>query len=59
VEVLNALLLPLVLVFLVALALRVLPRPYALSGRRLVALVAVIGGVVAVGLLWVGLTLGA
>ena len=58
VEVLNALLLPLVLGFLVVLALRVLPKPFALSPRRRGALFAVSGAVVAVGLLWVTLTLG-
>ena len=58
VEVVNALLLPLVLGFLAALAFRVLPRPFALGRRRRAALAATIGVVVAIGLLWVGLALG-
>lgn len=59
VEVLNALLLPLVLGFLVALALRVLPAGYALGARRRGVLFVVTGGVIAIGLLWVVLALGA
>ncbi|HUJ92784.1 MAG TPA: divalent metal cation transporter [Gaiellaceae bacterium] len=58
VEVVNALLLPLVLGFLAALAFRVLPRQFALNRRRRAALAAAIGGVIAIGLLWVGLALG-
>jgi len=59
VEVVNALLLPLVLGFLIALALRVLPRGDAPSARRRVALFAVVGAVTALGVLWVALALGA
>ena len=58
VEVVNALLLPLVLALLAALALRVLPRPFALGRRRRTALAATVAVVIAIGLLWVGLALG-
>ena len=58
VEILNALLLPLVLVFLVLLAHRALPRPYRLAARQRVAFAAAAGPLVAVALLWVGLALG-
>jgi NRAMP (natural resistance-associated macrophage protein)-like metal ion transporter len=57
VEVLNALLLPLVLGFLVLLAWRVLPRSQV-GLRRRFALAAAVGSVVIVGLLWAGLALG-
>lgn len=56
VEILNALLLPLVLGFLVALAFRVLPRPYAVTGRARLALAGTVAAVVAVGLASVGLS---
>jgi NRAMP (natural resistance-associated macrophage protein)-like metal ion transporter len=59
VEVLNALLVPLVLGLLVALALRVLPKPYALSARRRIALLAVTGVVIVIGLFWAVLALTA
>jgi Mn2+/Fe2+ NRAMP family transporter len=58
VEILNALLLPLVLGFLVLLAWRALPRSHALGRRQRVALAAAAGSVIAVGLFWVGLALG-
>lgn len=58
VEILNALLLPLVLGFLALLAFRVLPHPYRPGRRRRAALAGVIGAVTAIGLLWVGLALG-
>ncbi len=57
VEVLNALLLPVVLGFLIALALRVLPGGDRLSRRRRAALLAVIGLVTALGLVWLALVL--
>jgi len=57
VEILNALLLPIVIGFLVALAWTTLPRPYRLrTGERLAA-VLVLGVVAIVGAGWVGLTL--
>jgi Mn2+/Fe2+ NRAMP family transporter len=59
VEVLNALLLPLVIGFLLALAARVLPKRHSLSGKRRVALLVVLATVTAVGVLWVALSLGA
>jgi hypothetical protein len=58
VEILNALLLPLVLVFLVLLAHRALPRPYRLQRRQHVAFAAAAGPIVAVALLWVAIALG-
>jgi Mn2+/Fe2+ NRAMP family transporter len=58
VEILNALLLPLVLGFLVALAFRVLPRPYAPARRGRLALAGVVAAVVAVGLVSAAASLG-
>jgi Mn2+/Fe2+ NRAMP family transporter len=58
VEILNALLLPLVLVFLVLLAHRALPKPYRLLRRQRVAFAAAAGPIVAVALLWVAIALG-
>jgi Mn2+/Fe2+ NRAMP family transporter len=58
VEILNALLLPFVLVFLALLAHRALPRPYRLVRGQRVAFAAAAGPLVAVALLWVGLALG-
>ena len=58
VEILNALLLPLVLGFLALLAFRVLPHPYRLGLHRRAALAATLAAVTAIGLLWVGLALG-
>ncbi|HKI90974.1 MAG TPA: divalent metal cation transporter [Gaiellaceae bacterium] len=58
VEILNALLLPLVLGFLALLAFRVLPRPYGLGRYRRAALATTLAAVTAIGLLWVGLALG-
>jgi len=58
VEILNALLLPLVLGFLALLAFRVLPHPYRLGRRRRAALATTLAAVTAIGLLWVGLALG-
>jgi len=58
VEILNALLLPLVLGFLVALAFRVLPRRYALPRRARVALAGTVAVVVALGLLSAGFAFG-
>ena len=58
VEILNALLLPLVLVFLGLLAHRALPRPYRLVRRQRVAFAAAAGPLVIVALLWLGLALG-
>jgi Mn2+/Fe2+ NRAMP family transporter len=58
VEILNALLLPLVLGFLVALALRVLPKPYALRRRTRFALAATVVAVVVLGLLSAGFAFG-
>jgi Mn2+/Fe2+ NRAMP family transporter len=58
VEILNALLLPLVLGFLALLAFRVLPHPYQPGRRHRAALAALIAAVTAIGLLWVGLALG-
>ena len=58
VEILNALLLPLVLVFLALLAHRALPRPYRLLRRQRVAFAAAAGPIVAVALLWVAIALG-
>jgi Mn2+/Fe2+ NRAMP family transporter len=57
VEILNALLLPIVVGFLIALAWTTLPRPHALrTGERLA--VAIVGGMVTViGLGWVALSL--
>jgi hypothetical protein len=48
--------LPLVLGFLVALAFRVLPRPYALTRPGRLALAGTVAAVVAVGLASVGLS---
>jgi hypothetical protein len=57
VEILNALLLPIVIGFLVALAWTTLPRPHDLrTGGRLVSAL-VVGLVAVVGLGWVALTL--
>lgn len=58
VEILNALLLPLVLGFLVLLAHRALPRPYRLARRQRFAFAAAAGPVVVIALLWVGIALG-
>jgi Mn2+/Fe2+ NRAMP family transporter len=58
VEILNALLLPLVLGFLVLLAFRVLPRPYAPRGRERIALAGTVAAVVAIGLFSAGLSFG-
>ena len=58
VEILNALLLPLVLGFLVAIAFRVLPRPYAPRRRARFALAGTVAAVVAVGLLSIALSFG-
>lgn len=58
VEILNALLLPLVLGFLALLAFRVLPHSYRLGRRRRAAFAATVAAVTAIGLLWVGLALG-
>ena len=58
VEILNALLLPLLLGLLVVLAHRALPRPYRLRPRRRLALAAAVGPVVLVALAWVGIALG-
>ena len=58
VEILNALLLPLVLGFLVAIAVRVLPRPYAPRRRARLALAGTVGAVVVVGLLSIALSFG-
>lgn len=58
VEIFNALLLPLVLGFLVLLAVRALPRPYALRRRHRFALAAAAGPLVVVALLWAGIALG-
>jgi Mn2+/Fe2+ NRAMP family transporter len=58
VEILNALLLPLVLGFLVALAFRVLPRPYAPRRRERLALAGTVAAVVAIGFLSVALSFG-
>ncbi|MGO9751417.1 MAG: NRAMP family divalent metal transporter [Solirubrobacteraceae bacterium] len=56
VEVLNALLLPVVIGFLVALAVTTLPRPYRLLTSERVALGAVVVAVSVIGLGWAGLT---
>jgi Mn2+/Fe2+ NRAMP family transporter len=58
VEILNALLLPLVLGFLVALAFRVLPRQYAVRGRARLVLAGTVAAVVGVGLLSAGFSFG-
>jgi Mn2+/Fe2+ NRAMP family transporter len=58
VEILNALLLPLVLGFLVALAFRVLPKPYAARRHERWALAGTVVLVVALGLLSAGFALG-
>ena len=58
VEILNALLLPLVLGFLVALAFRVLPRPYAARRHERWALAGTVALVVLLGLLSAGFGLG-
>ena len=58
VEILNAALLPLVLGFLVLLAFRVLPRPYAPALRERLALAGTVAAVVAIGLLSIGLSFG-
>jgi Mn2+/Fe2+ NRAMP family transporter len=56
VEVLNALLLPVVIGFLVALALTTLPRPYRLLTGERVALGVIVVVVSVIGLGWAGLT---
>ncbi|HET7567100.1 MAG TPA: divalent metal cation transporter [Gaiellaceae bacterium] len=58
VEILNALLLPVLFALLAVLARRALPAPYRLAPRRRFALVAVTGPVAAVALVWVGIALG-
>lgn len=58
VEILNALLLPLALGFLVLLAFRVLPREHAPGRAHRFALGCAAGSVVTIALLWVGLGLG-
>lgn len=58
VEVLNALLLPLVIGFLVALAWTTLPPAYRLRRRERIALGAIVVAVSLVGLTWAGLTFG-
>lgn len=58
VEILNALLLPLALGFLVLLALRVLPREHAPNRAHRFALGAAAGSVITIALLWAGLGLG-
>jgi Mn2+/Fe2+ NRAMP family transporter len=58
VEILNALLLPFVLVFLALLAHRALPRPYRLARGQRIAFAAAAGPLVALALLWVALALG-
>jgi len=58
VEVVNALLLPLVLGMLVLLAHSVLPRPYRLGRRRLATVGAVTGAAILLGILWLGFSLG-
>jgi Mn2+/Fe2+ NRAMP family transporter len=57
VEILNALLLPIVIGFLVALAWTALPRPHRLRTGERVAAVLVLGAVAIVGAGWVALTL--
>ncbi|MGA2924783.1 MAG: divalent metal cation transporter [Solirubrobacteraceae bacterium] len=57
VEVLNALLLPVVIGFLVALAWRALPHPYRLRAGERVAIAAIVAGVAGIGLGWAGLTI--
>ena len=56
VEVLNALLLPIVVGFLVALAVKTLPRPYRLLTGERVALGAIVVAVSVIGIGWAGLT---
>ncbi len=56
VEILNALLLPIVLGFLLVLAWKTLPRPQRVRRGERVAITAVIAAVVAVGLAWAGLS---
>ena len=56
VEILNALLLPVVIGFLVALAWTTLPRPYRLRAGERLAVAALAAAVVAVGLGWTALT---
>jgi Mn2+/Fe2+ NRAMP family transporter len=58
VEILNALLLPLALGFLVMLAFRVLPREHAPGRGHRVALGLATGSLITIALLWVGLGLG-
>lgn len=58
VEILNAMLLPLVLGFLVLLSFRVLQHPYAPGLRERLALAGTVAAIVAVGLLSVGLSFG-
>ena len=58
VEILNALLLPLAVGFLVLLAFRVLPREHAPGRTRRLALGLAAGTVITIALLWVGLALG-
>ena len=58
VEILNALLLPLALGFLVMLAFRVIPREHAPGRPHRVALGLATGSLVTIALLWVGLALG-
>ena len=58
VEILNAMLLPLVLGFLVLLSFRVLPHPYAPGLRERLALAGTVAAIIAIGLLSVGLSFG-
>ncbi len=58
VEILNALLLPLVLGMLVLLARSALVKPYRLGRRRQATVAAVTGGAIVLGIIWVGFALG-
>jgi Mn2+/Fe2+ NRAMP family transporter len=58
VEILNALLLPLVLGMLVLLARSSLARPYRLGRRRQATVALVTGGTILLGIVWLGFTLG-
>ena len=58
VEILNALLLPLILGMLVALARTALPRPYRLGRPRLLTVGFVSSAAALVGILWLGLAFG-
>jgi len=58
VEIVNALLLPLVLGMLVLLARSALPAPYRLGSRRLATVGAVTGMAVLLGILWLSFALG-